>query len=125
MEVEPSAQGEGSGKLSKKEKKNKKQKAENGSAILSGETSVTENEAKGKDKKDKKEKTEEKSKESTQTPKDMKELPGGLQIKDVKTGTGKAAKKGDLISMRYIGKFTNGKIFDQNTKGKPVRVMFN
>ena len=62
-----------------------------------------------KDKKDKKEGEAQK-----------KELPGGLIVKDVKEGTGRAAKKGDTVSMRYIGKFTDGKVFDSNTKGKPV-----
>jgi len=49
----------------------------------------------------------------------MKELSGGLKTKDVKVGTGKQAKAGNMISMRYIGKLPDGKVFDQNTKGKP------
>lgn len=37
-----------------------------------------------------------------------------------KAGSGPAAKKGQKIGMRYIGKLAkNGKVFDQNTKGKP------
>ncbi len=39
---------------------------------------------------------------------------------DVKVGSGKVAKKGDMVSMRYFGKFTDGKVFDKNIKGKPV-----
>ncbi|KAJ7594403.1 hypothetical protein C8J56DRAFT_1044148 [Mycena floridula] len=47
-----------------------------------------------------------------------KELAGGLKIVDATVGTGPQAKKGNTVSMRYIGKLLNGKIFDQNTKGK-------
>lgn len=36
----------------------------------------------------------------------------GVTIDDKKQGTGPAAKKGDRIGMRYIGKLTNGKVFD-------------
>ncbi|GME40908.1 Fk506-binding protein 4 [Neofusicoccum parvum] len=45
---------------------------------------------------------------------------GGVVIDDKKLGTGPAAKKGDRIGMRYIGKLQNGKVFDSaNKKGKP------
>ncbi|KAF3928228.1 hypothetical protein AA313_de0207170 [Arthrobotrys entomopaga] len=43
----------------------------------------------------------------------------GVKIEDHKLGTGPEAKKGQKVSMRYIGKLTNGKIFDSNKKGKP------
>ena len=36
----------------------------------------------------------------------------GVTIDDRKTGKGPAAKKGSKVSMRYIGKLTDGKIFD-------------
>ncbi|KAJ2607903.1 peptidylprolyl isomerase fpr3 [Coemansia sp. RSA 1365] len=36
-----------------------------------------------------------------------------------KEGSGAGAKKGARVGMYYIGKLTNGKVFDQNTKGKP------
>ena len=36
----------------------------------------------------------------------------GVTIDDRKTGKGPAAKKGSKVSMRYIGKLTNGKVFD-------------
>lgn len=42
-----------------------------------------------------------------------------VTIDDKKLGKGPAAKKGDKIGMRYIGKLTNGKVFDSNKKGKP------
>ncbi|KAF7872552.1 hypothetical protein EAF04_003473 [Stromatinia cepivora] len=43
----------------------------------------------------------------------------GVKIDDKKLGTGPAAKKGNRVGMRYIGKFTDGKVFDSNKKGKP------
>ena len=36
----------------------------------------------------------------------------GVKIDDKKAGKGPAAKKGDKISMRYIGKLQDGKVFD-------------
>jgi FK506-binding nuclear protein len=36
----------------------------------------------------------------------------GVKIDDRKLGKGPAAKKGDKISMRYIGKLQDGKVFD-------------
>ncbi|KAF2124159.1 hypothetical protein P153DRAFT_390706 [Dothidotthia symphoricarpi CBS 119687] len=44
---------------------------------------------------------------------------GGVTIDDKKDGKGRAAKKGDRVEMRYIGKLKNGKVFDSNKKGKP------
>lgn len=46
-------------------------------------------------------------------------LPSGLVLEDNKVGSGAAAKSGQRVSMRYIGRLSNGKIFDQNTKGAP------
>ncbi|KZF22376.1 hypothetical protein L228DRAFT_221249 [Xylona heveae TC161] len=43
----------------------------------------------------------------------------GVKIDDKKLGSGPASKKGDKVSMRYIGKFQDGKVFDANKKGKP------
>jgi FK506-binding nuclear protein len=37
---------------------------------------------------------------------------GGVTIDERKSGSGPAAKKGDKISMRYIGKLKDGKVFD-------------
>jgi FK506-binding nuclear protein len=36
----------------------------------------------------------------------------GVIVDDKKEGKGKAAKKGDRVEMRYIGKLQNGKVFD-------------
>ncbi|EME80784.1 uncharacterized protein MYCFIDRAFT_208168 [Pseudocercospora fijiensis CIRAD86] len=44
----------------------------------------------------------------------------GVTIDDRKVGTGPAAKSGDRVSMRYIGKLEkDGKVFDSNKTGKP------
>ncbi|KAF2436113.1 hypothetical protein EJ08DRAFT_655806 [Tothia fuscella] len=45
----------------------------------------------------------------------------GVTIDERKSGSGPAAKKGDKISMRYIGKLKDGKQFDSNTKGEPFK----
>jgi len=93
----------------------KKQKGENGVAIPK-EDPVKE--TKVERKKEKKEKKE-KKKEGKPTG-EAKEVTGGIQVKDVKVGEGPGAQKGQSVKMRYIGKLTDGKIFDSNTKGKPV-----
>lgn len=36
----------------------------------------------------------------------------GVQIEDKKVGSGTAAKKGNRVGMRYIGKLNDGKVFD-------------
>ena len=93
----------------------KKQKGENGVAIPK-EGSVKETkEEKKEEKKEKKEK-----KKEGKASGEVKELDGGIKIKDVKAGSGPGAQKGQSIKMRYIGKLTDGKVFDSNTKGKPV-----
>lgn len=118
---------------SKAEKKNKKLKGENGQAVAlaSGTTEEAETTKKvekdGKDEKkgEQKEKKEKKGKkdkagEEGKAKRVEKELPGGLKYVDAAVGSGPAAKKGNTVSMRYIGKLQNGKVFDKNTKGKPV-----
>ncbi|GAD93617.1 FK506-binding protein 1A [Paecilomyces variotii No. 5] len=44
---------------------------------------------------------------------------GGVKIDDKKLGKGPAAKAGNTVAMRYIGKLEDGKVFDSNKKGKP------
>nr|G0SC91.2 RecName: Full=FK506-binding protein 4; AltName: Full=Histone proline isomerase; AltName: Full=Peptidyl-prolyl cis-trans isomerase; Short=PPIase; AltName: Full=Rotamase [Thermochaetoides thermophila DSM 1495] len=46
----------------------------------------------------------------------------GVTIDDRKLGTGRTVKSGDRVSLRYIGKLTNGKVFDANKKGAPFTV---
>ena len=43
----------------------------------------------------------------------------GVTLDDKKLGKGAVAKAGNTVSMRYIGKLENGKVFDSNKKGKP------
>ncbi|KAJ5155160.1 FK506-binding protein 4 [Penicillium capsulatum] len=43
----------------------------------------------------------------------------GVKIDDKKLGKGAAAKSGNTVAMRYIGKLEDGKVFDSNKKGKP------
>merc|ERR1712000_348150 len=43
----------------------------------------------------------------------------GVTVDDRKVGEGPAAKKGNRLEMRYIGKLDNGKVFDSNKSGKP------
>ena len=43
----------------------------------------------------------------------------GVTVDDRKLGAGRTAKNGDKVSMRYIGKLNNGKVFDSNKKGTP------
>ena len=119
---EDGAEAEGDKKLSKKQQKklNKKLKAENGDAVATtGNESSSpaksspvkaDSEKPGKDKND-------------GEGKKYKELPGGLKIRDARIkGSGPQAKKGDKVKMRYIGKLSDGKIFDSNTSGKPVSI---
>ena len=100
------------GKLSKAQKK-KKQKGEDGKAV-----EVTTEKPAGKEKK---EKGKDKAKQDTKSEQkaETKTIQGGVQVLDHKVGAGPKAKAGDTVSMRYIGKLQNGKIFDKNIKGKP------
>ena len=96
----------------------KKQKGENG-VVIPKEDPVEE--TKGEKKKEKKDKKDHKEKKKEgKTAGEVKELEGGVQVKDVKAGDGPGVQKGQSVKMRYIGKLTDGKIFDSNTKGKPV-----
>lgn len=45
-----------------------------------------------------------------------------LKTVDTKVGTGTAVVRGDEVSVDYVGKFTDGKIFDQS-KGAPFKVI--
>lgn len=41
-------------------------------------------------------------------------LPDGLTYVDLKRGTGPVAKKGETVSVQYVGTLTNGKKFDSS-----------
>lgn len=107
------AHAETAEKLTKAQKK--KLKAESGAAVPSAsDVKVDAAKTNGDAVKEKKDKKETAKKPETKT------LEGGIQITDVTVGKGPQAKKGNTVNMRYIGKFTNGKVFDSNTKGAPV-----
>ncbi|KAF2457674.1 hypothetical protein BDY21DRAFT_344545 [Lineolata rhizophorae] len=61
---------------------------------------------------------EEPKKENAKTNLGVKTVQG-VKIDDKKLGKGPAAKKGDRVGLRYIGKLEDGKVFDANKKGKP------
>ena len=63
---------------------------------------------------DSKDKTESDPKKETAKPKASlgAKVVQGVKIDDKKLGTGPAAKKGSKVGMRYIGKLTDGKVFD-------------
>lgn len=123
-------------------KKNKKQKLQDGTAAVPGVAEKTvgketeekkvdvkttkKTDAKTSAKKGEEKKTDGKKGEEKKdkTKLKEKELPSGLKIQDATIGTGPMAKNGQLVSMRYIGKLANGKIFDQNTKGSPVIIFY-
>ncbi|KAF2834875.1 hypothetical protein M501DRAFT_943426 [Patellaria atrata CBS 101060] len=132
LKPEPKTNGEE--KLSKKQLK--KQKNNEGQAVptKSEEKPI---EKKAETKADKKAETKDQKKVQfaknleqgpTGSPKVGKENKTGLGVKMVqgvkvdekKLGSGRAARKGDKVSMRYIGKLhPSGKQFDANKKGKP------
>jgi FK506-binding nuclear protein len=99
-------------KSSKAEKKKtKKMKGQDGSAVEAPASAAAPKE-KGKEK--------EKPKEKKESAGEVKTLSAGTKVKDVVVGKGQQAKKGNILQIRYIGKLDNGKVFDSNTKGKPV-----
>lgn len=44
--------------------------------------------------------------------------PTGLKVTLTQEGTGEYAKKGDKVTVHYVGKFSNGKEFDNSYKSK-------
>ncbi|KAK7005616.1 Peptidylprolyl isomerase [Favolaschia claudopus] len=99
--------------------KSKKQKAESGKPVKAAATEAGDKQDKKKDKKEKKKEGAKADGEKPTEKKAEREIAGGVKIQDTKIGTGPLAKKGNTVSMRYIGKLQSGKIFDSNTKGKP------
>jgi FK506-binding nuclear protein len=113
----------------KSDKKSKKLKAEDGKPVaaetekkkeVAEKEEAKEEGGKKEKKKDKKEKKKAANTEGEKPTLDKQTTAGGVIIEDFKIGTGPMAKKGNTLQMRYIGKLTNGKEFDKNTKGKPV-----
>ncbi|KAJ2704927.1 peptidylprolyl isomerase fpr3 [Coemansia sp. IMI 203386] len=62
-------------------------------------------------------KTEKKAEKNTKTK--SKDCGGGVMADIMKEGDGQGAKNGQRVGMYYIGKLTNGKVFDKNMGGKP------
>jgi FKBP-type peptidyl-prolyl cis-trans isomerase len=49
--------------------------------------------------------------------------PSHTKIVDIKLGTGPAVKTGDTVSVHYVGKLANGKVFDESkSRGLPFDV---
>ncbi|KAJ2779501.1 peptidylprolyl isomerase fpr3 [Coemansia javaensis] len=107
----------------KKQAAEKKRKAAEAAAEAEAEAEAAAAAAKGKKaKKDeaKKDATPKKEAPKKDEPKTKTmELAGGVTAEVMKEGAGPGAKKGARVGMYYIGKLTNGKVFDKNTKGKP------
>ncbi|KAJ3119393.1 peptidylprolyl isomerase fpr4 [Physocladia obscura] len=71
---------------------------------------------KKKDKKDKKK--DEKQEKKSELKSKVTTHNNGLIVEDVVEGKGPIAKAGNKVGVRYVGKLTNGKVFDSNTSGK-------
>ncbi|KAJ3127952.1 peptidylprolyl isomerase fpr4 [Nowakowskiella sp. JEL0407] len=100
----------------------KKTKVDNSSDGKKHEKNQKKEEKKAEKKDKKEEKKADKQKPAAESPQKetkVKQLPSGLTIEDTLPGSGKKAKKGAKVFVRYIGRLTNGKVFDQNTKGSP------
>ena len=48
----------------------------------------------------------------------VKELCNGILYKVLSSGTGKSPNAGSVVSVLYKGSLINGKVFDDNTRGK-------
>ncbi|CAO3610218.1 unnamed protein product [Cunninghamella blakesleeana] len=120
-EIEEEEEEKPTKKLSKKEQKKQKRAAEEqAEEHAPKKTKVEQKKADEKKPKaeEKKPKVDEK-KPAKQEQKKVNKLPNGLIVEDVKVGDGQNVRNGARIGMRYIGKLTNGKVFDKNTSGKP------
>ncbi|CBQ67366.1 related to FK506-binding protein (FKBP) [Sporisorium reilianum SRZ2] len=100
-------------------KKLKADAATSTESAASTPTKVTDNkvEKQTKSAKDAKPKTETVEKPSSKMT--TTKLPSGLVIEEKSAGNGAPCKAGQKVGMRYVGKLTNGKVFDQCTSGKP------
>ena len=48
-------------------------------------------------------------------------FPSGLKIKDLAIGKGKKVTQGARVAMQYVGKLTNGNIFDKSNPKSPLK----
>ncbi|KAJ1849564.1 peptidylprolyl isomerase fpr3 [Coemansia sp. RSA 486] len=96
----------------------KKEAASSKKSKQAEKTEKTEKKAEKTEKTEKKaEKTEKKAEKSSKTK--SKDCGGGVMAEIMKEGDGQGAKNGQRVGMYYIGKLTNGKVFDKNMGGKP------
>jgi FK506-binding nuclear protein len=113
-------------KLTKAEKRKAKKLKSEGDAAAVPAGSAAASIPPTKAEKEKSEKQDTPAKGEKPAPKPAKaatvDLPDGVKYVNSKIGTGPQAKSGNTVSVRYIGKLANGKIFDKNTKGKPACV---
>lgn len=128
----PSTKKRASNEESPKAKKAAKKEAEKKSVQFTKEleqgptgSSLTKKQKK-EQAKQKKEEAEEKKEVAKDEAKENKKFPtktllGGVITEDRKAGKGPAAKSGNRVGIRYIGKLKNGKVFDKNTSGKPFQ----
>ncbi|CAG8472677.1 7794_t:CDS:2, partial [Cetraspora pellucida] len=98
----------------KTEGENKNGKAETLTKTLEPEKPKTEGDNKNVKSKDKDLKLDSDSKE-----KGIITTLEGVQIEDLTLGSGKIAKPGKKLYVRYIGRLMNGKVFDKNVSGEP------
>lgn len=92
-------------------KKQDKQKMVNGKEVK----------ADGKQKKNKPEQQQQQQQQNAQQQQQQQKrrtIEGGVQIEDLKVGSGTPAKSGKNISVYYVGRLKNGKQFDETRKGE-------
>jgi len=108
-------------KASKSDKK-KKLNEGSGKPVSAPEVEQDKKDKKKQEKsKEKKEEKEVEKKEPATSKKPVeREVAGGVKVLDTKIGNGPMAKKGNKVLMRYIGRLSDGKVFDKNVKGNPV-----
>ncbi|KAJ3187593.1 peptidylprolyl isomerase fpr4 [Entophlyctis luteolus] len=111
----PAAVSNGDMKWSKKEKKmlQKQLREEQPKPSEKQEKSSEQLNEKQNDKKQKE------KKDDSSSQKKVTKHPNGMIIEEVVEGSGPIAKVGSRVGVRYVGKLTNGKVFDSSTSGKP------
>ncbi|KAI8391372.1 uncharacterized protein BYT42DRAFT_542931 [Radiomyces spectabilis] len=109
-------------KQKKQAEKQKKQAEEQKKKAEEQKKKAEEQKKKAEEQKKKAEEQKKKA-EAAKEKSTVKKLPNGLIIEDIKIGTGEVAKSGKRVGMRYIGKLTNGKVFDKNVSGKPFNFL--
>ncbi|KAJ3207475.1 peptidylprolyl isomerase fpr4 [Entophlyctis luteolus] len=115
-EVSSAASGDQK-KLSKKEKKKLQKQQKEEEKPKAPEKPIEKSTEKTNEKQTDKKQKEKKEDASSQ--KKVTKHPNGMIIEEVVEGSGPIAKVGSRVGVRYVGKLTNGKVFDSSTTGKP------